>query len=90
MLRSDQELKEKVIRDSKQLAYPKLKFFFDVLVFLSVALLIIKISILILNKLTTLDITLFGGSFFWNFGPLILMIIGGIGSNMVKEKYKED
>ncbi|MER2115237.1 MAG: helix-turn-helix transcriptional regulator, partial [Solibacillus isronensis] len=29
MLRSDGELKEKVIRDSKKLAYPKWKAFFD-------------------------------------------------------------
>ncbi|TDF94410.1 helix-turn-helix domain-containing protein [Paenibacillus piri] len=90
LLRSDEELKQKVIKDSKQLAYPKLKFIFDVLFLIGVALLIIKLGIIALNKFTTLDFTLYGGSFFWNFGSLILMIGAGIGSNIVKEKYKQD
>ena len=89
LLRSDEELKEKVINDSKQLAHPKLKFMFDVLFLIGIALLIIKIGIVLLNELTALDSTLIGGSFFWNFGSLFLMIVAGIGSNIVKEKYKE-
>ncbi|WP_026583392.1 helix-turn-helix domain-containing protein [Bacillus sp. J33] len=90
LLRSDEELKEKVIQDSKQLAYPKLKFLFDVLFLLGIVLLIIKIGILIINKWTPFDFTLFGGSFLWNFGSLILMIGAGIGSSIVKDKFKED
>ncbi|MFD6442967.1 helix-turn-helix domain-containing protein, partial [Peribacillus sp. NPDC060186] len=30
LLRSDEELKEKIIRESKQLAFPKRKMFFDI------------------------------------------------------------
>ncbi|MCH1624555.1 helix-turn-helix domain-containing protein [Fredinandcohnia quinoae] len=90
LLRTDEELKEKVIRDSKQLAYPRLKALFDNVFLIGVVLLIIKIGILLLNKFTALDIGLYGGSFFWNFGPLILMVGAGIGSGIVKEKYKED
>ncbi len=90
LLRSDEELKEKVIEDSKQLAHPKIKFIFDVLFIIGVALLIIKIGILLLNKFTALDISLYGGSFWWNFGPLILMIVAGVGASMVKDKYQED
>ena len=90
LLRSDEELKEKVNKDSKQFAYPKLKFTFDVLFLIGVALLIIKLGILFLNKFTALDLPLYGGSFLWNFGPLILMIGSGIGSNLVKDKYKAD
>lgn len=90
LLRSDEELKKKVIKDSKQLAYPKLKYMFDVLFLIGVALLIIKLGTVVLNKLTDSDFTLVGGSFFWNFASLILMIGAGIGSNAVKEKYKED
>jgi len=52
--------------------------------------LVIKIGILILNKFTALDITLVGGSILWNFGPLLLMVVGGIGSDALKKKYKED
>ena len=90
LLRSDEELTEKVIQDSKQLAHPKLKFLFDVLFLLGVALLIIKLAVLLLNKFTALDFTLYGGSFIWNFGSLILMIAAGIGSGVLKEKYKQE
>ncbi|WP_347490207.1 hypothetical protein [Desulfoscipio sp. XC116] len=41
-------------------------------------------------RLTALDFTLYGGAFFWNFAPLILMVGAGIGSEVLKEKYKED
>ncbi|MUK88249.1 helix-turn-helix domain-containing protein [Ornithinibacillus sp. L9] len=90
LLRSDDELKEKVINDSKQLKYPKLKALFDIVFLLGIALMIIKIGAILLNKFTALDITLYGGSFFWNFGSLILIIGAGIGSSAVKEKYKEE
>lgn len=90
LLRSDEELTKKVIKESKTLAYPKLKFLFDVFVLAGIALLVIKLVILFLNKVTALEITMFGGSFFWNFGSLILMIAGGIGSSMLKDKYVKD
>lgn len=90
LLRSDEELKEKVIKDSKQLAYPKLKFTFDVLFLAGVALMVIKIGVLLMNRLTDFNFTMYSGSFLWNFGPLILMVGAGIGSGIVKEKYRED
>lgn len=90
LLRSDEALTEKVIKDGKQLAHPRLKFTFDVLFIIGVALLIIKLVFVALNKFTALDVTFFGGSFLWNFVPLFLMIGAGIGSSMVKDKYKEE
>lgn len=90
LLRSDEELTRKVIHDSKQLAHPKLKFMFDVLFLIGAALLVIKLGVLLLNQWTPLEFTLYGGSFFWNFAPLILMVGAGIGSSTVKQKYKED
>ncbi|OAS13941.1 helix-turn-helix domain-containing protein [Paenibacillus oryzisoli] len=90
LLKSDEELTKTVIKTSKQLAYPRMKFLFDVLVSIGLVVLVIKLVVLVLNKVTTLDITLYGGSFFWNFGSLILMVVGGIGSGMMKEKYKQD
>lgn len=89
LLRSDEELTKKVIHDGKQLAYPRLKFMFDVLFLIGVVLLIIKLAVVILNKLAGFDMELYGGWFIWNFGPLILMIGAGIGSGVLKEKYKE-
>ena len=90
LLKSDEELTKKVIKESKQLAHPKLKFFFDVLFLAALVLLLIKIGVLILNKVFALDIDLFGGKFLWNFGPLVLMIVSGIGSGILKERYKQD
>ncbi|MBS6539954.1 MAG: helix-turn-helix transcriptional regulator [Subdoligranulum variabile] len=90
LLKSDEELTKKVIKESKQLAHPKLKFFFDVLFLAALVLLLIKIGVLILNKVFSLDIDLFGGKFLWNFGPLVLMIVSGIGSGILKERYKQD
>lgn len=90
LLRSDEELTKKVITDGKKLAYPKLKSLFDFLALAGVILLVIKLGVLLLNKLTPLDITLYGGSFLWNFGSLILLVGGGIGSSIIKDKYKEE
>ncbi|MFK7695077.1 helix-turn-helix domain-containing protein [Paenibacillus sp. HJGM_3] len=89
LLRSDEELTKKVIRDSRQLAYPKLKFAFDVLFLVGLVLLVIKLVVLILNKTAGLDITLYGGKVLWNFGPLLLMLGGGIGSGILKDKFKQ-
>lgn len=90
LLRSDQELKEKVIRDSKNLAYPNIKAIFDLIFFIGAVLLMIKIGYILLVKFTALDFTLVGGSFLWNFGPLLLMVVGGAGSGILKEKFKEE
>lgn len=90
LLRSDEELTRKVIRDGQKLAYPKLKSLFDVLFLIGVAWLILKLGILTLNKLTPLDIPLPGGSFIWNFGSLILMVGAGIGSGILKDMYRKE
>jgi len=88
LLRSDEQLTKQVIQDSKQLAYPRLKFLFDVFILVGIVLLVIKLGILFLNKVIALNITLPGGKFLWNLAPLIFVIVGGIGSNMLKERYK--
>lgn len=90
LLRTDDELTQKVIKDGRRLAYPKLKSAFDVLFLIGLALLAIKLGVLALNKFTSLEIGLVGGRFFWNFASLILMAGGGIGAGMLKEKYKQD
>lgn len=90
LLRSDEELTRKVIKDGRRLAYPRLKSTFDVLFLIGAVLLAIKLGVLALNKLTSLDIELVGGRLFWNFASLILMVGGGIGSGILKEKYRTD
>lgn len=88
LLKNDDELKEKVIQDGKKLEYPKLKMFFDIVFSVGTLLLLIKLAILIINKLLT-DIIVLNGlsSIVLNFLPLILMIIGRIGSDSLKNKY---
>lgn len=90
LLRSDEELTKKVIKESKQLAHPRLKFIFDALFLVGIVFLLIKLGVLILNSVFSLDLNLLGGKFLWNFGPLILMVVAGIGSSTLKERYKQD
>ena len=89
LLRSDEELKEKVIQDSKQLAYPKWKVLFDSVFLLGVFLLVSKIIIIALNYFFGTNILILEGlpKVVTNFLPLILMVIGGIGSDKLKNKY---
>ncbi|MDM5426486.1 helix-turn-helix domain-containing protein [Bacillus mycoides] len=78
LLRSDEELTQKVIEDSKQLAYPKWKVFFDSLFMLGVLLFVTKIGIWMLNKFAGTSITIVADApYVMNFLPLLLMIIGG-------------
>lgn len=90
LLRSDEELKEKVIQDSKQLAYPKWKIFFDSLFLLGAFLLLVKLIILGLDYFIGTEILVIRGKslkIISNFLPLALMVIGGIGSDSLKKKY---
>ena len=89
MLRSDGELKEKVIRDSKKLAYPKWKTFFDSVFLLGAFLLTIKLITAGLNYFVGTNITIPDGlpKMLSNFLPLALLIIGGTGSDQLKDKY---
>src|SRR5690606_17654620 len=89
MLRSDKELKDKIILDSKKLAYPKWKAFFDSVFLLGVVLLIVKLIIIGLNRFVGINIIIPEGlpRIISNFLPLALIIIGSIGSEQLKNKY---
>ncbi|WHY98100.1 helix-turn-helix domain-containing protein [Peribacillus simplex] len=88
LLRSDEELKEKIIRESKQLAFPKWKMFFDIVLLIGAFLLVSKLTIFGLNKFAGTDITILKSMpVVSNFLPLALMVIGGIGSDYLKDKY---
>ncbi|MEY8351167.1 helix-turn-helix transcriptional regulator [Bacillus cereus] len=89
LLRSDEELQQKVIQDSKQLAHPKWKMFFDSVFMLGVFLLLLKISVLLLNKFAGASITILAGApYVMSFAPLLLMVIGGMGSDKLKKMYQ--
>lgn len=89
LLRSDEELKKKVIEDSRQLAYPKWKVFFDSLFLLGVFLLVLKFIIMGLNHYAGTNILIIESlpKFVTNFVPIILIIVSGIGSDALKDKY---
>ncbi|PEK15646.1 helix-turn-helix domain-containing protein [Bacillus toyonensis] len=89
LLRSDEELTQKVIEDSKQLAYPKWKVFFDSLFIMGVFLFVTKIVVWMLNKFAGASFTIVADApYVMNFLPLILMIIGGAVSDKLKKIYK--
>ncbi|PEM04201.1 XRE family transcriptional regulator [Bacillus cereus] len=89
LLRSDEELTQKIIEDSKQLAYPKWKVFFDSLFMIGVFLFIAKIVVWMLNKFAGASITIVADApYVMNLVPLVFMIIGGIGSDKLKKIYK--
>ncbi|MRC15008.1 helix-turn-helix domain-containing protein [Bacillus thuringiensis] len=89
LLRSDEELTQKVIEDSKQLAYPKWKVFFDSLFMIGVFLFIAKIVVWMLNKFAGASITIVADApYLMNLLPLAFMTIGGIGSDKLKKIYK--
>jgi transcriptional regulator with XRE-family HTH domain len=89
LLRSDEELKEKVIQDSKKLAYPRWKVLFDSVFLIGAFLLVSKIIIIALNHFFGTNILILEDvpKFVANFLPLILMVTGGIGSDKLKDKY---
>ncbi|AUB62333.1 transcriptional regulator [Bacillus cereus] len=89
LLRSDEELTQKIIKDSKQLAYPKWKVLFDSLFMIGVFLFIAKIVVWMLNKFAGASITIVADApYVMNLLPLVFMIIGGIGSDKLKKIYK--
>lgn len=84
-------MKEKIIRESKQLAYPKWKAFFDSLFVIGLFLLVSKLIIIALNKFTGADITILENMrVVSNISPFALMGIGGIVSDHLKKKYKDE
>ncbi|UOB64940.1 helix-turn-helix domain-containing protein [Bacillus thuringiensis] len=89
LLRGDEELTQKVIEDSKQLAYPKWKVFLDSLFIIGVFLFIAKIVVWMLNKFAGASITIVADApYVMNLLPLVFMIIGGIGSDKLKKIYR--
>ncbi|KAB7636793.1 helix-turn-helix domain-containing protein [Bacillus sp. B3-WWTP-C-10-D-3] len=89
LLRSDEELTQKVIEDSKQLAYPKWKVFFDSLFMVGIFLFLTKIVVWTLNKFAGASIPILADApYVMSFLPFILMVIGGTASDKLKNMYR--
>ncbi|MCH7323980.1 helix-turn-helix domain-containing protein [Solibacillus sp. MA9] len=89
LLKGDHSLKNKIIEDGKQLAYPKWKAIFDAIFLIGAAMIIMKIGIAFGNRVFDWDITYFKDSLFWAFGPFIITITAGIFTDTLGKKFKE-
>ncbi|GIO23983.1 helix-turn-helix domain-containing protein [Oceanobacillus sp. J11TS1] len=91
MLRGDKKMTEQVIQDSKKLAYPRWKKFFDSVFMLGLILIIGKLIIFGLNYFAGTNIMILEGlpKGVVSFTPFVLMVLGGIGSDQLKNKYTD-
>lgn len=90
LLRSDEELKKKVINDGRHLAHPNLKIFFDITFLIGFALMVLRLGVFLINRFTTMDVALFGEGLFWNLGTFLLLVVGGIGSDFLKGRFRKN
>lgn len=88
LLKGDDYLKDKIIQDSKNLKRHKWKTFFDVLIVIGLILIVAKIAIFIITKISGNEIDFLSGSIIYSLGLLCLMIIGAIGTDILSKKYK--
>lgn len=88
LIKEDRSLKEKLIKDSKKLAYPRWKLLFDLLLMIGFIIIAAKIFILIGNKLFDLNMVFLQDSFLFQIGPFFMTLIGAIGSEFLAKKYK--
>ena len=78
LLKNDLNLKEKIIKDSKKLKYPKLKMFFDVLHVIGIIAFVIAIPIVVFNSISGVILGI---------NAIIVFLIGLIGKYFVDKKY---
>lgn len=88
LVKEDHSLKEKLIKDSQKLVYPRWKLFFDILLIIGFLIILAKIFIVMGNKLFDLNIVFLQDSLLFQIGPFFMTIIGAIGSESLAKKYK--
>ncbi|EON70137.1 helix-turn-helix domain-containing protein [Lysinibacillus sphaericus] len=88
LVKEDNSLKEKLIKDSQKLVYPRWNLFFDILLIIGFLIILAKIFIVIGNKLFDLNIVFLQDSLLFQIGPFFMTIIGAIGSESLAKKYK--
>ena len=88
LVKEDNFLKEKLIKDSQKLAHPRWKLFFDILLIIGFLIILAKIFIVIGNKLFDLNIVFLQDSLLFQIGPFFMTIIGAIGSESLAKKFR--
>lgn len=82
LLKGDDYLKNKIVRDGENITHPRIKLFFDWLFITGVVLMLLRVgaTILVRREIVDWDLQFLGG---WlpSLIPLGFMLIGGIGSD---------
>lgn len=73
---------------NKGLKYPKTKKCFDILVIIGLFLLLIKFGLFVYAKISSNEIVFLNNDIFYSLLPLLIMIIGVAGSEVLNRKYK--
>jgi len=78
LLKGDETLQEKIIKDGKQLKYPRLKFFFDVLLIIGIIAVIISLPMtLILTPIALIACV----------NGLLIGLVGWVGTFFTSKRY---
>ncbi len=89
LLKDDDRLEKKIIKDGENLKHPSLKVFFDFVFLVGLALLVIKLSVILPVRFHWVDwdTSLMQG---WiaSLAPLAMMLIGGAVSDVLKKEVK--
>lgn len=88
LLKGDGYLKDKIIQDGKKMKYPKWYSFFDILIFIGLIFVFLKLGIIVFSKITGNDVSFLSGSIIYSFGPFLLMVIGTIGTSVLGKNYQ--
>lgn len=78
LLKSDENLKGKIINDGKQLKYPKLKMFFDMIYIIGIVVAILALPVVLLATTSAIILVING---------ILILLIGLIGKYFVDKKY---
>lgn len=78
LLKNDVDLKEKIIKDSKKLKYPKLKMLFDIVYLIGIIAVILGLPVFLLSSISAIIVVING---------VLIILIGLIGKYFVDKKY---
>ncbi len=87
LLKNDEQLKTRIVKDGERIAHPRLKALFDWIFVVGLTLIVVRLSIYAWSKWADVDVPLMSGGL-PSLIPLALMLIGGIGSDTLKKDIK--
>lgn len=88
LLKGDDFLTKEIVKKGKQLKYPILNNVIDLIGLIGILILISKLSILLLNKIPTINITFLSSSTF-NIIAVLFLILSLLGHETIGKTYKD-